>query len=1267
MELCEYPCENRTRYFTIEAIQIPIVYNQYGDYDPDGLLYVLEEDSQRIQKEAIRRFQQKPPQPYEEVQPLVLRVNLGDTVKVCFRHSLNRRLSIHVQGLAYDVMSSDGTSTGFNQDSTTNDEIVYTWYANTEGVFLFHDMADARSSEEATNIHGLFGAVIVEPPGAKWFHPQTGEEMHSGLMADIYQPGKPAFREYSVFFHDELEILDKDGNTPMDHRTGLPSSTTAISYRSEPMRNRMPLTHDPADSGEDISMSSWVYGDPAPPILRAYVGDPAKIRLIHGGIKETHVFHLHNHQWRLEGENPVSTIIDSITISPQECYTLDILYGAGSLNRVIGDVIFHCHLYPHFHEGMWTLWRIHDRLEDGSGKLPDGTTVPALIPLKDRERPPRKDKLHPGYPNFICGETGEPPRQSPCGVLDEKGNPVVCPTPLEEANFVKHAAPGALYTDTCPCHTTGKCENHKGSGNPVKCDAEFFFNPEKCDMDKQGGDCAEKSDCKICAAINMRCENVKVFEIALVQAKVTYNQYGWHDPEGRFFVLKEELERYGGLENYIRMVEEQKIQVEPLVIRANAGDCIELHTTNLLPEYLEENAFQLKTKTDIAGHHVHLVKFDTITSDGAANGWNNIAGARKYETLVERFFADEELRTVFFHDHLFANAHQLHGVFGTLIIEEAGATFHNIRDGKELRFGSKAVIRRRDGSSFREFALFVHDFAFLFDKDGKPLNPPKVPGSHDDPGVMGINYRAEPMRERLKRCEDPAYIFSSFVHEDPATPILETYPGDELMIRLVDGAHEEQHVFNITGMSWKKELEDNRSPLAASQTIGISEAFNLNIKDAYQAGDYLYYFGGIDDVWLGLWGIIRAYDKYQKCLKPICKAKSMIQPLPPCPGKDDVVRHYEVAAVQTKLVYNRYGDHDPDGLIFVPLEDVDCVLSGKYTPKPLILRANVGDWLEVTLYNALDPDCPVSYFDYPRVPLDWKHKPSNRVSLNPQFLQYDPVCDSGINVGYNPKEQTVGIGESKRYLWKADREYGACILQSFGDMRNHRYHGLFGAVVIEPTGAEWYENFTKKKNPFAEQAVIIAPGMESFREYVLFIQNGIRLLDAHGNLIQTAAADSGEPVDAEDTGEKGYNYRSERFANRLAKDERVWKVFSSKVHGDPATPVWKAYSGDRVIFRTMMPADKPRNVSLTVHGHLWREQPKDALSREIPLQGGISVGNRFDMELKDGASCPGDYLYRSGSLAWDVESGMWGIFRVMKHSIKCRCKEMCGRIFKRVK
>ena len=1272
MELCKYCACRPVRHFDIEAIQIPIVYNKYGDHDPDGLLYVLAKDAERIRDGALRNFHQEIPQPYEEVKPLVLRVNLGDEIKIRFHHSLNRPLSIHVQGMEYDVNTSDGASVGYNLDSTTFKEITYTWYAAREGVYLFHDLADARSSEEGTNIHGLFGAVIVEAPEAKWMDPETGEELESGLFADIYVPGHKAFREYAVFFHDELEIKDKDGMQPMDHHTGLPSSTTAISYRAEPMRNRHPLTHDPTDSGEDVSMSSWVYGDPAPPIPRAYVGDPTKIRLIHGGVKETHVFHLHNHQWRLEGDNPMSTILDSISISPQECYTLDILYGAGSLNGVIGDVIFHCHLYPHFHEGMWTLWRIHDRLEDGTGTLPDGTPIPPLIPLKDRKPPLPKDEKHPGYPNFLPGKVGEAPKQPPYGILTKDGRNKIFPTPLEKANFVEKFAPGALYTETCPCHAGDDCkaddvcphidmdrETCGDADNSVK--EEDVRQEEKnetseCDMEMDNS--ARKDE--QCHG-DSRCGNVKVFEMAMVQANITYNRYGWHDPQGRFFVLKQELERHGGLKEYIRKVESGKIQVEPLVIRANAGDCIEFRTTNLLPEYLEATPFQLRTRTDIVGHHVHLVKFDTIVSDGAANGWNNIAGARRYETLIERFFADEELRTVFFHDHLFANSHQQHGMFGALIIEEAGATFHDVRTGKKLESGTKAVIQRRDGTSFREFALFLHDFALLFDRNGKALNPPEVPGSHDDPGVMGINYRAEPMRERLKKNDDPAYVFSSLVHGDPATPVLETYPGDELVIRLLDGAHEEQHVFNIAGMSWKKEIADVHSPLTSSQTIGISEAFNLRITKPYQAGDYLYYSGGIDDVWLGLWGIIRVYDKRKKHLKPLCKKEDRICPLPPCPGMHDTVRKYEIAAIQMDMQYNKYGDHDPNGLVFVPLEQLDEVLAGKIKPKPLILRANVGEWLEVTLYNALNPKEPVPYFDYPRVPLDKKHCPSQRVSLNPQFLQFDPVCDSGINVGYNHREQTVGIGESKKYLWRADEEYGTCILQSFGDLRNHRYHGLFGAVVVEPAGAKWYKNFSKKPGDYAEDVVVTAPGQECFREFVLFIQNGIRLLDKEDHLIQTAQGGEDEPVDAEDTGEKGYNYRSERFANRLKRDKRVSKVFSSRVHGDPATPVFKAYAGDRVIFRTMMPADKPRNVGFTIHGHMWKEQPDDPFSRVIPLQGAISIGNKFDIELENGASCPGDYLYRSGSFKWDVESGMWGIFRVVKQGIGCRCKNVCQK------
>lgn len=190
--------------------------------------------------------------------------------------------------------------------------------------------------------------------------------MKSGAFADIHNPDKPSFREYAVYFHDELEMRNRFGGQIIDPHTGQPMGVTAISYRSEPMVNRAHMIPDkdrgfkycnPCDErdsggvvdivkadhtlvdGEDVSMSSWTNGDPATFIPRAYVGDPARFRLIHGGVKETHVFHLHTHQWKLEADDPDSTIIDSISISPQETYDIDILHGAGSLPGSIGDHI----------------------------------------------------------------------------------------------------------------------------------------------------------------------------------------------------------------------------------------------------------------------------------------------------------------------------------------------------------------------------------------------------------------------------------------------------------------------------------------------------------------------------------------------------------------------------------------------------------------------------------------------------------------------------------------------------------------------------------------------------------------------------------------------------------------------------------------------------------------------------------------------------------------------------------------------------------------
>src|SRR5215213_1677102 len=172
---------------------------------------------------------------------------------------------------------------------------------------------------------------------------------------------------------------------------------------------------------EEQHHSSWMFGDPATPILKAYIGDPVRIRFVHAGIKETHVFDLHLYEWHAAAGNKQSPRIDAISVSPQTGHTIEPVWGAGNRHQVAGDVIWHCHLYPHFHEGMWGLFRTFETRQDGVdgpfladqsfpytgrqiGRYPDGTQIEKLLPLPGRKAPPLPTPDRPGYPLYIPGE-----------------------------------------------------------------------------------------------------------------------------------------------------------------------------------------------------------------------------------------------------------------------------------------------------------------------------------------------------------------------------------------------------------------------------------------------------------------------------------------------------------------------------------------------------------------------------------------------------------------------------------------------------------------------------------------------------------------------------------------------------------------------------------------------------------------------------------------------------------------------------------------------
>ena len=252
----------------------------------------------------------------------------------------------------------------------------------------------------------------------------TYELVHSDLNAMIELPendatGLRAFRELSVFFHDELktfyprnfeELGDFAGGQLAGVRDGFAVNYGASGMGDMLLANRKgigPAANCLECLYEEFFLTSWANGDPAlleqfsedpSNVHHSYLNDAVVFRNYHAGPKETHVFHLHAHQWFAGNDKGRGSYLDSQTVAPQQGFSYDIYggglevyhkgeaglpgwyetLGSGNRNRTAGDSIFHCHLYPHFAQGMWELWRVHDVLEDGSRKLPDGQWEPTL-------------------------------------------------------------------------------------------------------------------------------------------------------------------------------------------------------------------------------------------------------------------------------------------------------------------------------------------------------------------------------------------------------------------------------------------------------------------------------------------------------------------------------------------------------------------------------------------------------------------------------------------------------------------------------------------------------------------------------------------------------------------------------------------------------------------------------------------------------------------------------------------------------------------------
>jgi len=351
-------------------------------------------------------------------------------------------------------------------------------------------------------VHTDINAVVAGPNADGTFPADTYPLESVGKRNPSVPNRLEPFREFASNFHDEVVAAQAFPGFFKDDpvfafvtegvRDAFMINYGSAGIGSEIIANRLRVgpMHDCLECAfEEFFLSSWTIADPATLVdvpanvgletLRpgqtprrgttgpkanaalfpddpanvhhSYTNDFVKFRNTHVG-KEQHVFHLHNHQWLFDSNDDNSNYLDVQGIGPNAGYTYEIAFGgSGNRNKTTGDAIFHCHFYPHFAQGMWYLWRVHDVFEGGtklqvsgtafhsvpfalkdgtpaagSRALPDGeivfgVAIPALVPLPGKAIAPIPGRVTVKPNPFTVA--GGRPTGSLANVIDRNINP----------------------------------------------------------------------------------------------------------------------------------------------------------------------------------------------------------------------------------------------------------------------------------------------------------------------------------------------------------------------------------------------------------------------------------------------------------------------------------------------------------------------------------------------------------------------------------------------------------------------------------------------------------------------------------------------------------------------------------------------------------------------------------------------------------------------------------------------------------------------------
>ncbi|MDP8969744.1 MAG: multicopper oxidase domain-containing protein [Actinomycetota bacterium] len=1302
------------RAYEVVALAVDITLNRYLDHDPQGRMYALASQVDAVRAEEAANAAARAGRGNaavsvglqgDVIQPLTLRVLPGECLVIRLDNRLDGEpASLHLHGSSLRVAATGAAATAANPDATATpgSAVTYEWMVpadQPEATHYFHSHGEERPQ---TN-HGLFGALVVEPAGSTWTDPLTGEPTQSGWQAVIHPAAGPAFREFALYYHeigneDERLLNGDDRLVPVvDPLTSAyRPGARALNYRSEPFMNRLALGQ--AVTGvvdESLEYSSYSFGDPATPMLRAYLGDPIKQRVVHGGSEVFHVHHVHGGTTRwprqpgVEGTvfasgldkqpaqvPPVTERTDAQTLGPSETFDVAAECAAGGCQQVPGDFMFHCHVAHHYFAGMWGIARTYNTLQDGASST---DALPPLSPL-----PGAADAVVPAVASdALVGTTLESPdgklevtSETLAGLVEPQLPPQGVPA-AGDASVFDWVRQGDRYLNEPETDASwpGYSPVEPGVRPPLAFDARTgrlaypilrphlakrppfapghgpapFLDPAGSQRDPPPPGASGPTS--VCPAGT----RPRAFAINAIRVPILLNaQASILDPNGMLYVLRSQRDR---------VREDRDLQV-PLALRTNAGeDCVDV----LLRSELRDDPGTAFSKVGI---HIHFVQFDVQGSDGVNVGFNYEQTVRPYTaegaTLVApaaaggrvlrvgdasrlrpgalvgvgmdrdetfevarvqavdgavlhlaeplrfehdtgewvssefvryRWYPDVQFGTAYFHDHVDALSTWRHGLFGALVAEPPGATWTDPVTGQPLASGPIADVHTDQpvghdvAGSFRELLLFT--------QDDNPLT--RVRRS------LGgtFNLRAEPLH---RRAGPPQLVFSSAEHGDPDTPVLRAHLGDPVVIRDLVGAANEVHTLRVDGHWFRAERFSSTSPPISTIDLGISERYDLVIPAAggpqRMPGDYLYLSGRAVKLEEGNWGLIRVLEPDASGLRPLPRDGPAPAPTRVTCPPDAPVRRFDVAALDAPLpMLGR-----APGRVFTTQDAADAVAAGKRPAEPLVLRATVGDCIEVVLANRLA---------------------EGRVSFHTDLLARDPSTSAGIAAGREP-DQSVAPGETRTYTLHASEEVGETVVlvRDGADVLTNPGRGLYGAIVVAAAGSRFLDPASGEElgGRTSWRANVVPPQGHAYRDFVLFLQDQDASIGGH-RMPYTVAVE----------GTIGVNYRTEPLRGRSIAQAAADGV---------STPLLEAVAGDPVRLHVLVPWSEQSRV-FAVEGHQWPQEPGRP---GTPLLSSRRIGGLQALTLHLGSAggpdrLPGDYLYGDHRVPYE-EAGAWGLFRI---------------------